>query len=173
MTPEQRQQMMAARGGGAGGRGGQTGAGGRGAGGGGRGRGPDNLTATPVPLNADKIDDLFPPIQRRTQIGNVWTWDEAKKELKQYRVTTGITDGQFTQMVQGDLKVGQQIVANIILPISAAQRQQNQSIFGQQPGRGGGGFGPAPVGGGGGPGGGGAGGAGGGGRGGGGRGGGF
>jgi len=115
---------------------------------------PDNLTAEPVDLDAEKIDDLFPPIPRRTQAGSVWTWDEAKKELNQIRVTTGINDGQFSQVLTGDVTVGQQVVSNIILPVTA---QQQNNLFGQQPGqrRGGPGFGPAappppnPVGGGG------------------------
>jgi len=132
-------------------------AGGAGAGRGraaGRGRGPDNLTDTPIELNAETIDDLFPPIPRRLQTGTVWTWNEAAKELKQIPVTTGIADGQFSQVVSGDVTVGQQVVSTIIVPMTAAE--QNQSIFGQQPGqrRGGPGFGPAappppnPVGGG-------------------------
>ena len=119
-----------------------------GAAGGGGGVAPDNLTAAPVELDAESIDDLFPSAPPRIQTGSVWTWDEAKKELKQIRVTTGITDGQFSQVVAGDLKVGQQVVANIILPLTPAQRQQQQSIFGQQPGQrrgGGAGFGPAEA----------------------------
>ena len=88
-------------------------AGGRDAGGGGRGLGSDALTAAPVELDAERIDDLFPSVPRRTQTGSVWTWDEAKKELKQIRVTTGITDGQFSQVLAGDVTVGQQVVATI------------------------------------------------------------
>ena len=112
----------------------------------------DNLTAEPIDLDAEKIDELFPPIPRRTTAGFVYTWDEAKKELNQIRVTTGINDGQFSQLLTGEVRVGQQIVTSITLPVTA---QQN-NIFGQQPGqrRGGPGFGPAappppnPVGGG-------------------------
>ncbi|MEO7191027.1 MAG: efflux RND transporter periplasmic adaptor subunit [Vicinamibacterales bacterium] len=159
MTPEERERMRAQFAGGRGGRPGGPGAGGRN--GGARG-GQATLDAAPVALDADKIDDLFAPTERRTINGQVWTWDADKKELKSIRVTTGINDGTASQLVNGDLTVGQQVVTNIVLPITAAQRQ-NQSIFGQQPNRGGGGFGPAPLGGGGdrGPGGGGGGGGGG------------
>jgi hypothetical protein len=68
----------------------------------------------------------------------VWTWDEATKTLKDIRVTTGIFDNQFSQLLTGEVTVGQELVTNIIVPISAAQRTtQQQSIFGQQQGRGG------------------------------------
>jgi HlyD family secretion protein len=137
MTPEQRQQM-------------QQQFGGRGGQGGGQGRGgrqqqqqPANQAAPPVQLNAEKIDDLFTPVQTRTTRGQVWTWDEANKKLEAIRVVTGITDGQFSQLISGDAKVGQQVVTNIVVPLTAAQRQaQQSSIFGQQQRGGGpGGFG--------------------------------
>jgi hypothetical protein len=91
--------------------------------------------------------------------GQVWQWDEAAKQLTSVRIQTGITDGQFSEIVSGDVNAGDQVVTNIVLPVSAAQRQQQQqNIFGgQQGGRGGGGFGaggPVPAGGGGGAGGG-------------------
>jgi hypothetical protein len=140
---------------------GANGGGGRGGAGGGQGRGgrnqgPANQGVAPVPLNADKIDDLFTPVQTRILPGQVWTWDEANKKLESVRVTTGVTDGTFSQLMSGDIKVGQQIVTNIVVPLTASQRSaQQQSIFGQQqrgggPGGPGGFGGPQPGGGGGG-----------------------
>jgi HlyD family secretion protein len=140
MTPEERQRMMEQFGGGRNGRGGANGAvaGGRGGRGGRAGGQAANANVARIELTGDKIDDMFAPVQTRTTVGQVWKWDEAKKELTSVRVTTGITDGQFSQLVSGDIQVGQQVVSNIIVPISAAQRQQqNQSIFGQQQQRGG------------------------------------
>jgi HlyD family secretion protein len=131
LSPEERQRLMAA-----GGRnGGFPGRGGRG--------GAAAASARPaslqVPEGTDqKIDSLFAPLQVRPQNGTVWTWDEATKTLKDIRVTTGIFDNQFSQLLSGEVAVGQELVTNIILPISAAQRAtQQQSIFGQQQGRGG------------------------------------
>jgi hypothetical protein len=95
------------------------------------------------PLEADRIDELFQPTPTRVVPGTVWTWDEAKKELKSIRVSTGLTDGQFSELRQGDLTVGQQLVTSIIVPQTAAQRQQ--SIFGQQPGGRGGGLQPGGL----------------------------
>jgi HlyD family secretion protein len=158
LTPEQRQAMMDrfAAGGGqgsGGGRGGRTGN---------RNQQPSNVVTGPVkPIterNADKIDELYEPMPPSVSPGQVWTWDEEKKELKQINIRVGITDGQFSQLLSGDLQVGQQIVTGVVLPVS--QRPANQSnnpLMGPQ--RGNPGFGP----GGGGPGGGGGGGRGGGG----------
>ncbi len=130
--------------------------------GGGRGgRGGAPVVPVEIPNVPDqKIDALFAPIQLRPQNGTVWTWDEATKTLKDFRVTTGLNDGQFSQLLTGEVAEGMQVVTSIVLPVTAEQRAaQQQSIFGGQQGRGGnfggiqqggGGGGGAPRGGGGG-----------------------
>jgi HlyD family secretion protein len=148
LSPEERQRMreqfaqgrgqFTGRGGA--GRGQAGGTGGRG----GRGGAASNATAPLVELDAEKIDELFAPMQTRIQPGQVWQWDG--KALTEKRLQIGISDGQFSQIISGDLKAGDKVVTNIILPLTAAQRQQQQSIFGQQPGRGSS-FGPAQSGG--------------------------
>lgn len=148
MTPEERQKLreqFAARGG----RGAGAGAGAGANGGGRRGANPPSAPtaiSTSSPLQGDKIDDLFTPVQQRNTFGSVWTWDENAKKLDTKRVVVGITDGQFSQIVSGDIKPGDEVVTNIVVPVSSAQRQQQQnSIFNQ--GRGGpGGFGPGGFG---------------------------
>lgn len=150
LSPEQREQMMAARGGGGGfGRNGGAGEFGAGRNGFGAARAqnvnmPQALTSS---TSEQKIDQLFAPLAVRPTPGTVWTWDEASRTLTDIRVMTGLNDGQFTQLISGDVQVGQELVTNIIVPISAAARQQQQTIFGQQQGRGGFG-GPQPGGGG-------------------------
>ena len=150
MTPEERAAMrerFAQNGGGRGAGGGRNGgqnAGGRTGGrNAGAGRGGGQATASAgAPLQGDKIDDLFTPVRTRIQAANVWTWDEAGKKLESKRVTYGVSDGTFSQLVSGDVKVGDEIVTNIVIPLTAAQRSaQQQSIFGGQQQRGGG-FGP-------------------------------
>ena len=147
LSPEERQRMMAAGGG--------RNGGGRG------GRGGAPVVPVEIPNVPDqKIDALFAPIQLRPQNGTVWTWDEATKTLKDFRVTTGLNDGQFSQLLTGEVAEGMQVVTSIVLPVTAEQRAaQQQSIFGGQQGRGGnfggiqqggGGGGGAPRGGGGG-----------------------
>ncbi|MGE5838214.1 MAG: efflux RND transporter periplasmic adaptor subunit [Acidobacteriota bacterium] len=179
LTPEQIQAFREryGRGGGSGGRGGAGGdraqGGTRGQGAGGRGaNAAPNATAPQVQLNAEKIDELFEPVQRPEQRASVYTWTPSKTppELKQVNIRLGVTDGTFSELLSDNLQIDQQVVTGVIIPQAQRPTQPGQSIFGQ-PQRGGpggmmpGGFGP----GGGGPGGGGGGG--GGGRGGGGRGG--
>jgi HlyD family secretion protein len=176
MTPEQRQAMAERFAQGGGGRGGtnRSGRQGGGRGGGGRSGVPTtpaaNVTEAKVDLqNATKIDELFPPVPRREGPGQLFTWDEEKKELKQYQVRVGVSDGSFTELVRAEgLDFNTMVVTGVVMPQTAANRPgQGGNLFGQ-PNMGGRGGGMTP--GGGGPGGGGpGGGGGGGGRGGGGR----
>jgi HlyD family secretion protein len=174
LTPEQIQAFREKYGRGGGGRGGdrtgQGGQGGRGGqGAGGRGASAaQNATAPQVQLNAEKIDELFEPVQRPEQRATVYTWNPGKTppELKQVNVRLGVTDGTFSELLSGELQVDQQVVTGVIIPQAQRPNQPGQSIFGQ-PQRGGpGGLTPGGFGnpGGGGGGGGGRGGGGGGGR---------
>jgi hypothetical protein len=135
---------------------------------GGRGARPAANQVPQTELNAEKIDDLFAEVQKRIEPGTVWTWDEAKKELKQIQIRQGVTDGTWAELISGELQVGQELVTNVIIPMAQRTTPTGQNpLFGNQPGRG---FGGDRGGGGGGNrGGGGPGGGGGGGRGGGGR----
>ena len=142
MTPEQRAQMAAQFGGrGGGGRGGNRGGAVQ----------PPAPSGGLAPLTADKIDELFPGVPKRLTPGSVWLYDAAGPKLTEVRVITGVADNQWTElMMPSELKVGQQVLTGIILPVTA-RTNQNNSIFNQQQQRGGGpgGFGgPQPGGGG-------------------------
>jgi hypothetical protein len=107
--------------------------------------------------NADKIDELYEPMPAQISPGQVWTWDEDKKELKQTNVRLGLTDGQFSELLSGDVQVGQRIVTGVILPVTKSPTNNNSNpLMGPQRG-GQPGFGPGGPGGGGGRGGGGGG----------------
>lgn len=155
-------------GGAGGGRGGDRAQGGRGGqGAGGRGaNAAQNANAPQVELNAEKIDELFEPVQRPEQRASVYTWAPSKTppELKQVNIRLGVTDGTFSELLSDNLQVDQQVVTGVIIPQAQRPTQPGQSIFGQ-PQRGPGGMTPGGFGnpGGGGPGGGGGGGRGGGG----------
>jgi HlyD family secretion protein len=115
LTPEERQRMAAQFGGGRG-RGAGVGA-------------TSNLTATPVELrSATQIDELWADVPRPRQNLNVWTWNEATKQLTQIPVQIGVSDGTWGELVSGEVKVGDQLVTQVIIPISSQQRQQ--SLFG-------------------------------------------
>jgi HlyD family secretion protein len=97
-----------------------------------------------------KIDDLFPEAPKLITPGQVWIYDEAAADpaarLRAVMVRTGLSDGEFTEIVSGDLQPGQQVVTAVIPPVSTLQ-QPAGSVFGQ-PQRGRGGMtpsGPAPL----------------------------
>jgi HlyD family secretion protein len=156
MTPEQRQAMMDrfARGGGAGGRGGGSGRGGnqaqggRGQGAGGRGQQP---TPPPPPAEgaSNKIDAYWAPVVRTNTPGSVWTWNEATKDLKQHTIRLGVSDGTFSELVSGDLKVGDQLITGVILPASMRATTTGNPLLGGQQNRNMGGMTPGGTGGGG------------------------
>ncbi len=126
MTPEERERLFAQFGSGRGGRNGRAGA-------------PANVSAPQVELNADKIDDLYERLPVRPTPATVWVYDEQKNELTSKRITIGISDERFTQILSGDVKAGDEVVTNIVVPMSAEQRQQQQqNIFGGRGGFGGG-----------------------------------
>jgi len=110
----------------------QFGGRGGGRGGGRRGGGPPPVTASveQAPLTADKIDELFLPTPVRQRNGTVWTWDEAGKKLTETRVVVGLADNQFSQLLSGDVKPGQQLVTSIIIPLTTAQRNAQNPLFG-------------------------------------------
>jgi HlyD family secretion protein len=125
----------------------------------GRGAQPAAATAAVASRQngATTIDALFGPLPRVESNGRAWLYVE--KQLKPIRLRLGISDGQNTELIEGDLQQGQEVVTNVALANETRPAATNFPPFGQ-PGRGGfgpGGFG-GPGGGGRGPGGGGGGG---------------
>jgi HlyD family secretion protein len=90
---------------------------------------------------ATTIDALFGPLARVETSGRAWLYTE--KQLKPVRLRLGISDGQNTELVEGDLQQGTEVVTNIALGNDTRPAATNFP-FGQ-PGRGGfpggGGFG--------------------------------
>ncbi|HUF47111.1 MAG TPA: hypothetical protein VMM93_04785, partial [Vicinamibacterales bacterium] len=140
LTPEQAREFaerFGARGGRRGG-----GAGGRGA-----NQRPANVGA-PVDLGQGRIDQYFTPVAAPRSRATVWTWDPTTRALSQANITVGVTDGQMSELIAGNLEVGQELITGIILPASMTSRGSTQTNpFQQQqggrgmPGQGGGGRG--------------------------------
>lgn len=108
---------------------------------------------TSVSSGATTIDTLFAPIEIPERPGSVWTWTD--KQLKNVRIRYGISDGTWSELVQGDLKEGQEVVTNVTTGLeprtTPGQGGQQNPLMGPQRGRGGpGGGGPGGGGGGGG-----------------------
>ena len=98
--------------------GGFRGAGGgfRGEGGRRGGRGREGAPAAPQPSgaaqSADTIDALFAPLPPVESRGRVWTF--ADKQLKPVDVRLGITDGTFTELLEGEsLSADTQVVTGM------------------------------------------------------------
>jgi hypothetical protein len=117
---------------------GRSGRGGRRGGAGGRGANqrPAN-TAAQTQLGQGRIDEYFTPLPPTRSRGAVWTWNAETKELKQINLTLGVTDGSMSEVIAGEVEVGQEVVTGVILPASMTSRTQQQSNPFQQGGRGG------------------------------------
>ena len=99
-----------------------------------------------TPGGATTIDALFGPLPRIESAGRVWVFTD--NQLKSVRVRLGITDGQTTELIEGDLQQGAEVVSNIATTSVAARPAAGAAgnpFLGQQPARGafpgGGGFG--------------------------------
>jgi multidrug efflux pump subunit AcrA (membrane-fusion protein) len=95
------------------------------------------------------IDALFAPLPRTESFGRAWVFVD--NQLRSLRLRLGATDGQNTELIEGDLKEGSEVVTNVVI---AGQTTRPATTafpgFGGPGGRGfpgGGGFGGAGRGG--------------------------
>jgi HlyD family secretion protein len=87
------------------------------------------------PLSAQTIDALFPPLVNRTSRQRVWEYQN--NQLKPVNVTLGITDGTQTELLDGSLDAGAELVTGMVLPGGRSATASNPLLQG---GRGPGGF---------------------------------
>jgi hypothetical protein len=149
MTPEERARFEArmkereAQGGGRGAPGGQPGVGGqpgqpgfggRGGQGGGRNANANpaqaGRTGTGGPANAPTpstiagtrttIDSLFAPLQSTETRGRAWLYEN--KQLKSVQLRLGVSDGTYSEIVDGELKEGQEVVVNMLTGLEPVVR---------------------------------------------------
>ena len=116
MSPDERERMRQqfGRGGGRGGRGGgRSGQGGPG--GEQRRRAEANQEpATPaVERGARTIDALFAPLPPTTSTGRLWFFDGVA--LRPVQVRLGITDGSFSELLNGDIASGAELVTGVTI----------------------------------------------------------
>jgi len=141
MSPEEREQMtqrMRARGLDPSASGGNFG----GRGGGGRQNANAEQTASATPpkspatSGATTIDALFGPLPTIETSGRVWLYVD--KQLKPVPVRLGISDGQATELVSGDVQQGTEVVTNVISGTESTRPAAGAfPPFMGQPGRGG------------------------------------
>jgi hypothetical protein len=115
--------------------------GGRGNGGGRNGRNAQQGSGQAMTdRGATTIDALLPPVVvREMRNQRVWMWVDG--QLKAVNgLTTSISDGQFTALVSGDLKEGDKVVTNFVIPgakTTGGTQQQGNPFQPQGGGRGG------------------------------------
>jgi hypothetical protein len=71
--------------------------------------------AKPATPAAETIDALFAPLPVIETRGNAWLYLTEKKELKRVNLRLGITDGTQTELLDGDLQPGQEVVTGVIV----------------------------------------------------------
>ena len=93
------------------------------------------------------IDSLFAPLQVTETRGRVWLFEN--KQLKSVQLRLGVSDGTYSEVVDGDLKEGQEVVTNMVTGLEPTTRPGQQGtgnpLMGPQrggPGGPGGGRGP-------------------------------
>jgi HlyD family secretion protein len=67
------------------------------------------------PAAAETIDALFAPLPVVETRGNAWLYMTEKKELKRVNLRLGISDGTQTELLDGDLQPGQEVVTGVIV----------------------------------------------------------
>ncbi len=83
--------------------------------------------ASPATSGATTIDALFGPLPSRETSGRVFVWLPGEKKLKLVQVRLGITDGQYTELISGELQAGMDLVTAVVLGTESANRNPSQS----------------------------------------------
>ena len=75
---------------------------------------------TSAASGATTIDSLFAPLQTTVTRGRAWLFEN--KQLKSVNVRLGVSDGTFSELVDGDLKEGQEVVVNMLTGLEPVNR---------------------------------------------------
>jgi len=86
-----------------------------------------------IPDDAQTIDQLFAPLPRADARGTVWTWRPATKEFVSVPVRVVDTDGSMTELLEGDIQPGDELVTGVIIPQIAPQTGPKNPFVGNQP----------------------------------------
>ncbi len=73
-----------------------------------------------VSSGATTIDALFAPLTVTETRGRAWLYEN--KQLRSVQVRLGVTDGTFSELVEGDLKEGQEVVVNMVTGLEPTTR---------------------------------------------------
>ena len=97
---------------------------------------PTALRAREVDGDAETIDQLFAPLPVADSRATVWLWDEAEKQFVSKTIRVGVTDGNMTVLLSGDVQVGDELVTGVFIPmLPNAPNAANPLLGGQRRGR--------------------------------------
>ncbi|MDR1989113.1 MAG: efflux RND transporter periplasmic adaptor subunit [Acidobacteriaceae bacterium] len=86
-----------------------------------------NADAAPIAKGATTIDAMFGPLPRTETTGRVWV--NNNQQLDQIRLRLGITDGQLTEIIEGNVQPGQEVVTNASAGTASARPAPTNSPF--------------------------------------------
>jgi hypothetical protein len=91
-----------------------------------------NVTAgSSVASGATTIDSLFAPLQTTETRGRAWLYED--KQLKSVTLRLGVSDGTYSELLEGDLKEGQEVVVNMVTGLEPVTRPGQQQPAGGNP----------------------------------------
>jgi HlyD family secretion protein len=90
---------------------------------------PDAKSDIAVDPNAERIDELFAPLPKADARGTVWSWDESAKRFTAIPVRVGVTDGSVTELLEGGVRVGDELVTGVIAPASQNGRPTQNPLL--------------------------------------------
>jgi HlyD family secretion protein len=93
---------------------------------------PGALRAVPIDEDATTVDALFAPPPKADARATVWTWDDAGHRFVSIQVRVGVTDGQMTELLSGDVQVGEELVTGVILPITTGAKPPANPLLGNR-----------------------------------------
>jgi hypothetical protein len=73
------------------------------------------------------IDALFGPLPPRVSQGRVYIWDPIAKKMKSVRLRLGVSDGQYYELLEGEIPANAELVAAVTLGNESANRNPSQS----------------------------------------------
>lgn len=91
-----------------------------------------SVTAAANQAGAQTIDQLFGPLPTAETTGRAWL--NANNQLKAVRLRLGITDGTYTELLSGELAVGQEVVTGVVTPAQAAASTTRSPLMPGGPG---------------------------------------
>lgn len=89
---------------------------------------------------ANTIDELFAPLPKADAKATVWKWHESTREFTSVPVRVGVSDGSMTELLSGEVAVGDELVTGVVLPMPkpGANGTPRNPLMGPQRGPGGG-----------------------------------